>query len=92
VIDILFENNPNITLKQVIVAMLHDSVEDTNISIDTIKKLFGNKIALSVALLSKESPLYFENDTQSSEAMSANEILNNNSELKDHIKSLVKNA
>lgn len=92
VIDILFENNPNITLEQVIIAMLHDSVEDTNISIDTIRKLFGDRIALSVALLSKKSPLYFENDTQSSEAMSANEILNNNNELKDHIRSLVKNA
>ena len=49
------------TEKEKIVAILHDVVEDTDVTVDTIKNLFGEEIGESVRILSKkESEKYFD--------------------------------
>ncbi len=43
-----------------IVALLHDTVEDTSVTIDEIRTVFGEEIASAVALLTKNPVLKYE--------------------------------
>jgi (p)ppGpp synthase/HD superfamily hydrolase len=77
------------------VAILHDIVEDTNISIPTIAKLFWAKIALSVELLTKKSALDFVDETIKShkkmkERLENSTLINNNWLLCDRVKSILR--
>ena len=48
------------TEEEKIVALLHDTVEDTNLKIEDIKNLFGSKIATAVQMLThKKDEDYF---------------------------------
>jgi len=61
-ISVAEENLNNITpynLKQALVDLCHDLVEDTNISFETLQELFWDDIALAVWTISKKSPLSF---------------------------------
>lgn len=55
VTDIVLKELPHPTLKKVIVAMLHDMLEDTEVDFETLKNLFGEEIAIAVDLLTKKS-------------------------------------
>lgn len=49
------------TNKEKIVAYLHDTVEDTNITIDKIYEIFGDEIGLAVEIITKTNNIdYFE--------------------------------
>ena len=62
--------NPNI--EKVLIALLHDSIEDTNIDYHTLKILFWEKIALAVQALSKAD----ESEYEAAETLSAKEVRN----------------
>lgn len=59
VTDIVLKELPHPSLKKVIVAMLHDMLEDTEIDFETLCKLFGEEIATAVDLLTKKSIDYY---------------------------------
>ena len=95
VAEIVLNNNKNATFDQVIVAILHDIVEDTNISIRTISKLFWEKIALSVELITKKSVLEFvdteiESHQEMKLSLENSTLINNNGLLCDRIKSRIR--
>lgn len=62
----------NPTIDKVIIALLHDSIEDTNIDYHTLKVLYWEKIALSVQALSKRD----ECEYSAIESMTAKEVRN----------------
>ncbi|HPX45924.1 MAG TPA: HD domain-containing protein [Bacteroidales bacterium] len=43
-----------------IVALLHDTIEDTNVTYDYIKSVFGDKIAEAVKVLTKDKTISYE--------------------------------
>ena len=49
------ENSQQYNIKQTLVDLLHDVLEDTNVSFKTMKYLFWNDIALAVLAVSKQS-------------------------------------
>lgn len=55
VTDIILKELPYPTVRKVIVAMLHDMMEDTEVDFDTLKKTFWEEIATAVNLLTKKS-------------------------------------
>jgi len=50
---------PNPTIKRVLVGLLHDILEDTDITLQTIENLFGKNIAHDVDLLTKQDYEYY---------------------------------
>lgn len=48
------------TIKQKIIAVLHDVVEDTDITVNTIRSQFDNEIADAVSLLTKVEGIKYE--------------------------------
>ena len=54
VTDIILKELPAPSVKKIIVAMLHDMMEDTELDFDTIKKTFGEDIAMAVNLVTKK--------------------------------------
>ena len=54
---------PNATAEMVMSALLHDTVEDTNVDILDIKKAFGDVVAYQVWMLTKETTLEDGNRT-----------------------------
>lgn len=80
---ILSMDNP--TKDKVLIALLHDSIEDTDIDFYTIKKLFWVKIALSVQALSKDEVINYVEDDEFEDINEA-WILNDKFGLKEEIK------
>lgn len=98
VAQILLDNSANPSFDDIIAAMLHDIVEDTNISLNTLKALFWEKIALTVSLVTKKSEYYFAEKSENAEVeetvkdnIAHSWILNNNLLLNDRIKSIFRN-
>ncbi len=46
---------PNPNMNKVLVALAHDSIEDTNITYETLSDLYGHEVALAVQAISKDS-------------------------------------
>ncbi len=98
VAQIILDLHEGRTFRQVIIAILHDVVEDTNISIETIRVLFGEEIALSVYIVTKKSSLDFvdpinKKDEEAKRYLLENsKILNKNGLLKDYICSILRNT
>lgn len=67
VTDIILKELPHPSLEKVIVAMLHDLLEDTEVDFETLKKTFGEQIAIAVNLLTKKSIDYYMEEWEDKE-------------------------
>ena len=76
-------DNPNI--EKIVISLLHDLIEDFNISFKTIKESFWIEIALAVKAISKKKTLTFIN-SEDLEKIKESWILDENNKLKDEIK------
>jgi (p)ppGpp synthase/HD superfamily hydrolase len=54
---VLLREKKDVSFDEILVALLHDIIEDTDMDFRSIKFLFGEKIALAVFLISKKSSL-----------------------------------
>jgi guanosine-3',5'-bis(diphosphate) 3'-pyrophosphohydrolase len=52
------------TFSQVIVGLMHDVVEDTTWSLNDVRTMFGNEIAHSVSLVTKDNSLSYRENIQ----------------------------
>ncbi len=59
VATILISEFPTISLEQVIAALLHDVVEDSPITIQTIENIFGSRVAYMVDAVTKKPDEYY---------------------------------
>lgn len=65
VVDLYLDNEKNPTFNWVMIALLHDIIEDSDIDCDTLSYLFGEQIAHWVQSLSKKSvQIYLKKDTE----------------------------
>lgn len=55
VTDIVLKELPYPTVRKVVIAMLHDMIEDTEVDVDALKKMFGEEVAIAVDLLTKKT-------------------------------------
>lgn len=75
VTNLVLEFIPNPNSEKVLIALLHDSIEDTDIDYHVVKVLFWSKIAIAVEWLSKkDSNLYLDEN----EKNEFNELKRNN--------------
>jgi (p)ppGpp synthase/HD superfamily hydrolase len=84
---VLLREKKDVSFDEIIIALLHDIIEDTDMDFKSIKFLFGEKIALAVFLISKKSPLDYipENDEKNyekKEELQKSWLLNGNNKVK----------
>ena len=60
--------------ESIIVALLHDVVEDTNVTIATIRKMFGSVVARLVDGLTKMSKVYYRNQMEERQVASLRKL------------------
>ena len=89
------EKSNTYNIKQSIVDLLHDVVEDTNISFETIQALFWSDIAIAIEIISKKSSLSFiskdnNKDIEKLFHLLDNEIINSKYYLNDYYKSIIR--
>lgn len=62
------------TLKATIAAILHDTLEDTDATLDNIEKIFGTEMSLAIAALSKDEGLSDSEKVSKEESLRENLI------------------
>lgn len=74
----ILEHDPNANLDKVLIALLHDIIEDTDIDYNTIQDIFWHKIAIAVEAISKK-PIskYILKSWNEEDIAEFNEIKNN---------------
>lgn len=71
VTDIVLKELPHPSLNKVIVAMLHDMMEDTEVDFQTLKRIFGEEIATAVNLLTKKTIDHYMPDSPERDQVAA---------------------
>ena len=73
-----------------IVALLHDTIEDTSVTYDYIKSVFGDRIAESVKVLTKDKTISYEEYISNYENVKEKILLNTELEYSDRLEVLEK--
>ncbi len=84
---ILLREKKDVSFDEIIIALLHDIIEDTDMDFRSIKFLFWEKISLAVSLISKKSPLEYipeddEENYEKKEELQKSWLLNGNNKIK----------
>ncbi len=84
---ILLREKKGVSFDEILIALLHDIIEDTDMDFRSIKFLFWEKIALGVFLISKKSPLDYilkddKENYEKKEKLEKSWLLNGNNRIK----------